>query len=171
MEFEYTLSKQVCALLCQATASVLCWTGASFCPEFKISKEKTKAREYLHLPVVTSRSCILVLPTRPEIQTPTQGNCSWGSPLGAADTRAHHICCLPDPAESRLTQALPWLTCILSITDSSAKQCLRHWLWCLGLCRHTETQTCCDVLALQFTTGSNSLASAEEMGKTRSSKH
>lgn len=174
----YTVSKQGCALLCQTTVSVLCWTRASFCPEFKILKEKTEDRGYLHLPVVTSRSCILVMKykllesTRPEIQTSTKGNCSQGSPLAAADTRAHHTCSLPDPADSRLTQALPLLSAFW-VSDSSAKQCPRHQLPCLGLCagagEHRPDVTCLHCSSQQGQTVS--LAPAEEMGKTRSSKH
>lgn len=172
MEFEYTLNKQGCALLCRTAASVLCWTGASFSPEFKIHKEETEGREYLHLPVVTSGSCILVLPTRWEIQSPMSVNCSWGSPSAAADQDPSHLLSARPCSEQAHTgtatahvhsqyhrficQAAPEASAVVSGAQCSARE---------------HRSACCDVLALQFTTGSNSLASAEEMGKTRSSKH
>lgn len=102
--------------------SVLCWTGPSFCPEFKTREENTEESKHLHLPIAPSRSCILVLPAGQKHKL------HWA--IAAAGTRAH-----PSPAESRLAQALPRLPCISSITDPSAKQCLRHPELSGALCR------------------------------------
>lgn len=172
MEFEYTLNKQACALLCWTTASVLCWTGASFCPEFKICKEKTEGREYLHLPVVTSRSRILVFPPHQARNT--------NSHVGQLQPGVSLSPCWPGPITPALCQTLQWAGshrhCHGSRAFPLSQIHLPSSAWGIGcgVCgsvQRTGTQTCCDVLALQFTTGSNSLASAEEMGKTRSSKH
>lgn len=141
MEFEYTFSKQACALLCQTTASVLCWTGASFCPKFKICKEKWEGR-------VPASPCsnqqVTYSSAPPQARNiNSQRAMQPGVSLSSCWLQgpAHLLC-----ARSRLTQALPWLMCISSVADSSAKQCLRHRLRCLGLCagarEHRPAVTC-----------------------------
>lgn len=155
-------------LLCQTTASVLCWTGASFCPEFKICKEKTEDRVPA-FPCSNQQVMYSGAPHQARNTNSHRGQCSQRSPLAAADSRAHHTCSVPEAGSHRHCHGSRVFRVSQVHLPSSARG-IGCGVWG-SVQEHGNTDLLWHACAAVHNRVKVSLALAEEMGKTRNSKH